>query len=307
MVDTIDAATGAFLGLACGDALGRPVEFHSPERIRQKHGTVTNMLARGTHNKPAGTVTDDTDMALCIARSLVEQGRFDGRDIADRFLEWYNNGPFDIGLMTADALKEYKNGTAWRDAGKVVWERRHEGSNAGNGSVMRCTPHALAFFENLNELEKVSKQSSAITHYDPRCTYGCVLLNRTIAGYLRNETEPLAAGFSLIESDAPDELVEAVRLIPEHIDESMLENSGYVIHTLQTALYDALTAETAEEAIITAVNRGGDTDTVGAVTGALAGARFGAEALPKRWLKHLQYRTDIEQLAKALITTEFRV
>lgn len=84
-----------------------------------------------------------------------------------------------------------------------------------------------------------------------------------------------------------EELVETLRLVPDHIDAAQLQTSGYVVHTLQTALYDAVTASSAEEAIITAVNRGGDTDTIGAVTGAVAGARFGVGALPDRWLDEL--------------------
>jgi len=304
MPDTVDSATGALLGLACGDALGRPVEFQTPEQISQQFGIVTAMLGNGTHNEPEGTVTDDTEMALCIARSLIEQQTFDGQDIAERFLEWYNSGPFDIGLMTADALSEYKSGTSWRDAGKVVWERRHEESNAGNGSVMRCVPHALAFADDEETLERVSRHSSAITHYDPRCTYGCVILNRTVAGYLRNDSDPLADAIALVEEDAPGELIEPLKLLPEYTDESVLENTGYVVHTLETALFDAMTADSAEEAIVTAVNRGGDTDTIGAVAGAIAGARFGASALPNHWLEPLQYSSKLEQLAKALVTME---
>jgi len=112
-----NAATGVLLGLACGDALGRPVEFRSAESIADQHGTVTEMLGHGTHGQPAGTITDDTDLALCIARSLAEQGAFDGQDIADRFRDWYDGDPFDVGLMTADAIREYGEGTSWRDAG----------------------------------------------------------------------------------------------------------------------------------------------------------------------------------------------
>ena len=93
-------------------------------------------------------------------------------------------------------------------------------------------------------------------------------------------------------------------MIPDHVDEDQLPNSGYVVHTLQTALHDALTANSAEDAIVTAVNRGGDTDTIGAVTGALAGARFGSESLADRWLTTIEYREDLELLAHALATTE---
>ncbi|ACV11903.1 ADP-ribosyl-(dinitrogen reductase) hydrolase [Halorhabdus utahensis DSM 12940] len=303
MVST-DAAEGVLLGLACGDALGRPLEFTPCDEIARQHGTVTEMLADGTHGKPAGTVTDDTELALRIARSLVENERFDGQDIADRFLEWFEDDPFDIGLMTADALREYSHGTDWRSAGQEVWQHRAEGSNAGNGSVMRCAPHAIAFADDPDTLARVSKQSSAITHHDPRCQYGCAILNETIAGYLRGEDDPFGDALARVDGEAPDELVETLRLVPDLIDDTDLETSGYVVHTLQTALYDALTADSAEAAIVSAVNRGGDTDTIGAVAGAVAGARFGAESLPDRWLDPLDYREDLSLLARLLATTE---
>lgn len=130
-----------------------------------------------------------------------------------------------------------------------------------------------------------------------------MILNTTIAGVLQGEDNPLVTALNRIDSDAPDELVEALRVVPDLIDEEQLRTTGYVVHTLQTALYDALTAESAEDAIVTAVNRGRDTDTVGAVTGAIAGARFSDEALPERWLDVLEYRDDIELLARALATT----
>jgi len=299
-----DAATNVLLGLACGDALGRPVEFKSANAIADQHGTVTEMLSHGTHRQSAGTITDDTELALCIARSLLECETFDGQDVADRFYEWYETGPFDIGLMTADALREYGRGTSWQDVGRNVWQHRQEGSNAGNGSLMRCAPYAIAFADDSRMLPRVSKQSSAITHYDPRCTYGCAVLNETIAGYLRDENAPLATALDRVGGDAPDELVEALRVVPDRIDDDQLNATGYVVHTLQTALHDALTANSIEEAIVTVVNRGGDTDTVGAVTGAVAGARFGDDSLPDRWLDVLEYRDDLELLAEALTTTE---
>lgn len=297
-------ASGVLLGLACGDALGRPIEFRSAEQIAAQHGTVTEMLGGGTHGKPAGTVTDDTDLALCIARSLVESEAFDGHDIADRFREWYESEPFDIGMMTADALRTYDRGASWRDAGHQVWQARSEGQNAGNGSVMRCAPHAITFADDPDTLVRVSRHSSAITHYDPRCTYGCAILNCTIAGYLRDADAPLETALNRVRDDAPDELINALRVVPDTVDAGQLQSTGYVVHTLQTALYDALTADSAEEAIVTAVNRGQDTDTVGAVTGALVGARFGVESLPERWLETTDNREELERLSRALATTK---
>lgn len=284
-------AEGLFLGLACGDALGRPVEFKSASQIERKHGNVTAMLGNGTHNRAPGTITDDTEMALCIATSLADNGEFDPPDVAQRFIDWYESNPFDIGLMTADSIRQLKRGTLWDTAGKDVWEARREGQNAGNGSVMRCAPYAIAFADDSNRLATVSQQSSAITHADPRCTYGCVLLTRTLAGLLTNESRPLATALDEVSGDAPQELTEALSPIVDGDEPEPLRSSGYVVHTLQTSLYHGLNASSPREGILTAVNMGEDTDTVGAVTGAILGARFGAGELPADWCQALTVDT----------------
>lgn len=100
-----DRARGVLLGLACGDALGRPVEFLTADDIEREHGRVTEMLGDGTWHQPAGTITDDTELALCVARSLAERGSFAPTDVAERFVAWYESGPFDVGTMTADAIR----------------------------------------------------------------------------------------------------------------------------------------------------------------------------------------------------------
>ncbi|WP_458210284.1 ADP-ribosylglycohydrolase family protein [Haladaptatus sp. NG-SE-30] len=306
-MSSIDAEAGVLLGLACGDALGRPIEFRSSHQISQTHGTVTEMLGHGTHNQPAGTITDDTEMALCIARSLADHHAFRPDDIAERFVAWYDSGPFDIGLMTSDALQNIKHGASWRDAGQQVWESRAEGSNAGNGSVMRCAPYSIAFRDEWSDLARVSATSSAITHADPRCTYGCIVLNLTLAGLLTQRPTPLRDALDHIEADAPEELLTALRSVPDGINPDTLSASGYVVDTLQTSLYHGLTADTAEGAIVSAVNMGDDTDTVGAVTGAVAGARFGADAFPDRWTGELECADEIARLESVLMTAEFTV
>ncbi|WP_336361599.1 ADP-ribosylglycohydrolase family protein [Haladaptatus sp. ZSTT2] len=295
-----DCAEGVLLGLACGDALGRPVEFKSASAIEDKYGRLTEMEGYGTWNQPAGTLTDDTDQALCIARSLVECGHFNPADVADRFVRWAEQGPFDMGRMTKRSISKLQQGSSWDEAGREVWESTQEGGNAGNGSVMRCAPLAIAYSEDDESLAEVSRQSSLITHADPRCQEGCVVLNLTIAGILRGDDAPLSHALEFVENEAPEELLNALSPIANGEIPDSLRTSGYVIYTLQTALHDALTAENAEEAIITTVNRGGDTDTIGAVTGALAGARFGASALPHRWLVEIEERTEIGKLALKL-------
>lgn len=295
-----DHARGTLLGLACGDALGRPVEFESASAISAEYGRLDEMIGYGTWNQPAGTVTDDTDQALCIARSLVDQEDFDPADIADRFVEWYQSDPFDVGRMTLRALGRLERGDAWDEAGRQVWEDSPEGQNAGNGSVMRCPPLALPYADDWGRLVTVSRQSSQITHADPRCTYGCAILTLTLAGVLDGASTPLRDALTYVRSDAPDELVTALEPVASGTSPDTLETSGYVIHTLQTALHDGLRADTVEDAIVTAVGRGGDTDTIGAITGAVAGTRFGASQVPDRWLATVDETAELTHLADRL-------
>jgi ADP-ribosyl-[dinitrogen reductase] hydrolase len=291
---------GVLLGLACGDALGRPVEFLSASAIELQHGRLEEMVGQGTWNQPDGTITDDTEQALCIARSLVEQESFEPGDIAERFVAWYDSDPFDIGRMTMRSISRLKHGDTWEEAGQHVWEQSREGQNAGNGSIMRCPPLAIPYANHWGELVEVSQESSKITHADPRCTSGCAILNLTIAGLLVDADTPLQDALDYIGSDAPEELLAALQPLARGESPAPLETSGYVVHSLQTALHEALFAESAEEAIITAVNRGGDTDTIGAIAGAVAGARFGASALPDRWLEAINETDELEELAAEL-------
>jgi ADP-ribosyl-[dinitrogen reductase] hydrolase len=301
--DAGDRAAGALLGLACGDALGRPVEFRTPTDIQREHGRLTDMVGGGTHSKPAGTITDDTELALCLARSLVARDGFDPEDAAERFVAWLAGGPFDIGLMTRDAIEELREGTSPGRAGQVVWERRPEGQNAGNGSVMRCAPHALAYHGD-DRLVAVSRDSSALTHADPRCTWGCAALNVTVSA-LVGGTDPEAAVERALTGteEAPRELRETVRGAVD-ADPEALSATGYVVDTLETGLHHGLTAPDAEEAVVRAVNMGDDADTVGAVTGAVAGARFGASAFPDRWLNAIDEVDYLRSLAGDLLTLE---
>jgi ADP-ribosyl-[dinitrogen reductase] hydrolase len=259
------------------------------------------MIGNGTWNQPAGTITDDTDQALCIARSLVEQQAFDPADVAERFVAWYDTGPFDIGGMTRRALTQLKRGDAWDEAGQQVWEQSPEGQNAGNGSVMRCPPLAIPYASDWDRLAEVSRQSSQITHADPRCTEGCAVLDLTVAGLLEDTDTPLQDALDYVGSDAPAELVTALDPLARGDSPETLETSGYVVHSLQTALHDGLFADSAEDAIVTAVNRGGDTDTIGAIAGAVAGARFGASQLPDRWLGTIDETGELESLAERLV------
>ena len=294
---THEGGEGVLLGLACGDALGEPVEGWSADRIVAKHGTLTEFV-RG--RVPPGGLTDDTEQALRVARSLVECGGFDPDDASQRFVEWFEGGAVGIGGLTRRVLRQIADGDDWERASRESWEDSPEGRNAGNGSVMRCAPIAVVCAHDVDELTTASRTSSKLTHYDPRCVYGCEFLNRTIAGYLRDEPRPLEEALAALPEEAPNELIAAVEPVPDGTDPETLSPTGYVVDTLQAAMYHALVADDAESAIVNAVNRGGDTDTIGAVSGAIAGARFGASDLPDRWVDELDRGDDLRRLGREL-------
>jgi len=305
-------AEGVLLGLACGDALGRPVEFNSPHQIKQKHGRVTDMLADGTHRQPAGTITDDAALAICIARSLKTDGEFVPSSVVEQFVEWYESDPFDIGRLTASTLRRHATDGDWREVGIEDWRHLREGSNAGNGSVMRCAPYCIAFHSDAEARTVASRVSSALTHADPRCQWSCVILNATIAGLLHDTDQPLGDALEQA-TQAPTEVRDAVESIVRVVsgssdpDEVELENTGYVVTTLQAGLYRGLVADTAEDAVIDAVMMGGDTDTLAAVAGAVAGARFGKDALPDRWCDKIPEAAQLAEYGKGLAEGSFSV
>lgn len=296
-----DRARGVLLGLACGDALGRPVEGWPAGAIADEYGTLDEMVGQGVHRLPAGSITDDTEMALCLARSLAERGTFDPDDVAARFVHWYETGPTGIGSMTRRVLDRVARGQDWTAASDAVWEASPEGRNAGNGSVMRCAPLAVAFADDREKLADASRTASRLTHADSRCTAGCALLNLTVAGLLCGDAPRDALDAARSRVDLPPALREAVGPVPD-VARDNLAVTGYVVDTLVTALQVGLTAGSARRAIVDTVNLGGDADTIGAVTGAVAGARFGATDLPAAWLSALEVRAELATLADDLAT-----
>lgn len=271
----LERARGILCGLAVGDALGRPVEFWSPEEIEAEYGVLDSMVGHGTHGQPSGTVTDDTEQAMCIATSLATHGKWDPERVAEQFVDWYNSSPFDIGNTTAKSMEKLAAGVPWDEAG-VATQEEFSQDRATNGSVMRCAPLAIAYPYDTESLIQYSRESSMITHAHPRCTWGAAILNVTIANIITGTEQPLQHALDSVRGDAPPPLVSALSDI-RTVDEGELSSSGDVTDTLQTALYHGLTSSSFVDAVTSAVNRGGDADTIGAVTGAIAGARFASQ------------------------------
>lgn len=295
--DRLARFQGCLIGLAVGDALGAPLEFMTGAEIAGKYGPVREFKGGGWLALAPGEYTDDTQMMLCIARSIVAQGGFDPADVAQRFVAWLNSDPKDVGNTTRLAIELLKAGTPWREAGeRACVERGRMG--AGNGSVMRCAPIALLDYRDQRRLIEDSWDSSLITHGDARACWGAVALNLLIARLLTDARE------GLVEAVAPRiehrEVREALLAAPRlAIDE--LRPSGFVVDTLQTALRCFLGAGSFEEALVSAVNLGGDADTVGAVCGAMAGAHFGLGGIPERWQMGLHGGEEILDLAAGIL------
>jgi ADP-ribosyl-[dinitrogen reductase] hydrolase len=297
----LDQYRGCLVGLAVGDAFGGPLEFMSRERIRQSYGRVTEILGGGWLHLRPGEYTDDTQLMLCIARSIVETGRFDASDVAGRFVQWLNTGPKDVGITTRASLEQIQSGESWEVASQLTHERLG-GKSAGNGGVMRCAPIALLHSANIPVLVQDSFTSCRITHWHPAAAWSCVALNLGIAGLLQGIGKPDLVAWVQERLDEPaDE--GAVRPALEKaggLRAGQIRPSGYAVDTLQAAFWAFLTTDSFEEALVTIVNQGEDTDTAGAVCGALAGAHYGYGAIPPRWLAVLQDAPEIAGLAEEI-------
>ncbi|GBF75800.1 hypothetical protein PA598K_04232 [Paenibacillus sp. 598K] len=305
-MNQLQAIRGGLLGLAIGDALGVPVEFRPRAELRER--PVREMRGYGTHHQPPGTWSDDAALTFCLADSLC--GGFDIERIAAASLRWYEEGwwsphgeVFDIGIATRQALTRLREqGVPAEQAGLA-----DEYSN-GNGSLMRILPLVyLLRGQPLRHKEPYVRAVSSITHSHPRSILGC-LIYVELADHLLQGHPPLESYRRMQASvtelcwDEP-ELATYRRLLAEDIrerSEAEIASSGYVVHTLEAALWCLLTSESYEETVLKAVNLGEDTDTTGAVAGGLAGLWYGADAIPGDWLAAVVRRADIESLSGRL-------
>jgi ADP-ribosyl-[dinitrogen reductase] hydrolase len=302
-----DRRRGAVLGLAVGDALGAPVEFEMPGSFAEVRG----FRAGGPHGLAAGEWTDDTSMALALADSIHEAG-WDLDDQAERYVAWWTRGEysvngrvFDIGMTTVRALQRF------RETGDARRSGDPSAMASGNGSIMRLAPVPVAFAarfpDRLELLVERCIESSVPTHRSPQCLSACVHLGVLLGGLL--------AGLPRAEVLAPDwpPLHRARALVPLHpeIDEIArgsfrtrrppeIRGDGYVVRTLEAALWAFHDAPDFRTALLRAVNLGEDADTTGAVCGQLAGACFGESGIPGEWRAGLAGRDVLDPIVARL-------
>ncbi|SNB59177.1 ADP-ribosylglycohydrolase [Marinobacter sp. es.042] len=294
--------SGALLGLAVGDALGTTLEFSTPGTF----DPITDMVGGGPFNLNPGEWTDDTSMALCLAESILKTDDFDPVDQMQQYGRWRDQGHlsatgecFDIGVATSRALDAFKQ-----------WGEPYAGSidpkTAGNGSLMRLAPIPMRWRTDLAETAHYAALGSRTTHAAPEaidaCRYYAILIALALDGVSKDQLLKLNLGHLKVFQNNPVSPAIAKIAAGSYRERKPAEirGSGYVVHTLEAALWALVTTDDFRSGLLKLVNLGEDADTTGAVYGQLAGAIYGSERIPAEWLSKLAMREVIEDYANAL-------
>jgi len=297
-----DRFRGCLLGLAVGDAVGTTLEFKPPGSFKP----ISGMAGGGPFRLEPGQWTDDTSMALCLATSLVEKNGFDPKDQMDRYCRWQQEGYlssnghcFDIGNTVAAALRRY------RQTGDPIAGSTNPHS-AGNGSIMRLAPVPMFYHPDMAGAVHYSAESSRTTHGAPECLDACRLLAGIVCRALSGASkEDVLCGESASFQGEPKILAISRG---EYRNKSIgeIRGSGYVVQSLEAALWCFYHTTSFESAILKAANLGDDADTTAAVCGQVAGAYYGESGIPKKWLGKLTMRDEIARLAEQLMAVNSR-
>jgi len=305
----------AFYGLAVCDALGGPLEF----KLRRPDPStyVRDMLPNPNFNLPAGHFTDDTSMALCLAVSLsAHNGQHDSADQARRYVMWLDEGymssvpgdAFDVGIQTRQALRYWREKSSV-EAQHFVSEKLNEARRCGNGSLMRVLPCAL-MARSEEEAAALARQSSTVTHPHARCVDACAIYSvltfhalrkaskEELVQILQREANVVSIDADLSQRLKPYNDLTAFLSKPR----KAISSSGYVLDSLEAALWAFFRTDTFEEGAIEVVNLGNDADTVGAIYGGLAGAFYGeVNHIPERWLEEMKKVDLIEDVVVGIL------
>lgn len=303
-ITELDRYRGALLGLAAGDALGTTLEFRPPGTF----DPISEMVGGGPFNLKPGQWTDDTSMALCLAESLVEQQGFDLTDQLTRYVRWYRFGYlsstghcFDIGNTIRQALHQFEQ------TGDPYSGQTHPHS-AGNGSIMRLAPVPLVYAWQPDLAIEKSGESSRTTHATQAAVDACRYLGALLVGAVSGETKEvlLSSRYCPVPGYwGSNPLTPAIDKIATGTFKSLsppaIKGSGYVVDSLEAALWAFWHSDSFREGCLMAINLGDDADTTGAVYGQLAGAYYGASSIPATWRNQLALGTVIEELAVKLL------
>jgi len=296
-------AAGCLVGVAVGDALGGPVEGYPEGEIIRRFHRLTEMVGGGSKNLAAGETSDDTAQTLIMAESITACNELDPADVARRLARWYEQNGFGIGLHTANVLARIADGQDWEQAALETQAARPE--SAGNGSLMRCAPVALLHHSKNDVLIKESRLSSRITHPHSDCQCACAFVNLVIAALLSGTQKERAVDRAInycINLDGfSDSVIERAERARSSMGARVLIPSGHVLDSLECSLWALLHHQSLEETLVAAINLGGDADTIGSISGSLAGAAYGIDEIPARWLVYVSDRLHLQYLAHTIV------
>ncbi|QDL97178.1 ADP-ribosyl-[dinitrogen reductase] hydrolase [Rhodopseudomonas palustris] len=265
-----DRALAAYLGFAVGDALGATVEFMTKSEIAARYGVHKDITGGGWLRLRPGQVTDDTEMALALGRSLIRCGRLELPDLCDEFAAWLKTGPVDVGSTCRRGIRRYITTGELQGA-------YFEG-DAGNGAAMRILPLALATYGRAEQAAAWTIAQAHVTHHHPLSDAAALALVKMLQALLAGEGQSAARAIA-------DDLVQAHRIFG--FTPYRGPATAYVVDTLRTVLHYYFSTDSFVDCVISTVNQGDDADTTGALAGMLAGATYGLAAIPKRWLDRL--------------------
>ena len=301
MIDFLSRARGALVGLAVGDALGTTNEFQPAGSFEP----ITDMVGGGVFDLEPGQWTDDTSMALCLADSLLAQGRYDSFDVMERYDRWRKDGYrsstgtcFDIGNQVMRSLWDF-------EVNQRVPRTAQRTTSAGNGAIMRLAPVVIAGFEHreIREIVATAGLSARETHYSVEAEAATEVFAALLVGALLGWAPEHIINVGWASTGpAFDEM--AARVISTDPAERAAwekDTSGYIVHGLRLAVHGLLDFGSFDEAVLAIANMGGDADTNAAIYGQLGGAHFGVEAIPASWRSTLHQGEEIDALARVLV------
>ncbi len=283
----LSRAQGCMMGQLAGDSLGSLVEFQTPERIAIMYPEgLTRLRSGGVWGTLAGQPTDDSEMALALARSIVRSGRYDAEQAARGYIGWYRSRPFDIGSTTSGVLSRGEAKLADRTSAAAACRQFANTVSQANGGLMRVSPAGIA--HEPDRAWQIGLDDAALTHAHPVCREASALYASTISHAIRSGNSPAEVYEWALEQASRNRvspsLLNALSAARHSAPASFMENSGWVLLAFQNAFYQLLHATGPVEGVVDTVSRGGDTDTNAAITGALLGSVYGMRRFPSQWI-----------------------
>lgn len=297
-LEKINRARGCLLGLAIGDAIGTTVEF----RARDSFPSMHDMVGGGPFQLKPGEWTDDTSMALCLGASLLENG-FDLHDQITRYVRWFRDGYmssngrcFDIGTATRAALRRFLS-----DGNPEAGSTNEK--SAGNGCIMRLAPIPIMYSDNIDLASVLSAEQAKTTHGAKECLEACSIFGKILVRALIgcDSKSKILVSDGYVDDDSSSSRLEGIAKGEYFLHErDMVKGSGYVVDSLEAALWCFFSTQNFRDAVLTAANLGDDADTTAAITGQIAGAYYGESGIPQNWLRKVVMAKEIGLMAEKL-------